>query len=182
MCSRFAALWLAGEVVWRIAAPSIARAEIRGIESLYIEAMMNCWRMDLAFFQNNFAGSLTKRALGYAVVLKTSSMCSVSRSYRICCRCYSSPSCCGAIRRCLIVVLLGMLIITCMLVAPRFVDAPSGRYPRSRVEVLAGHLADSIANAKPFAPLRAESDEARIHTRNVNDFGAKTCVHGITRI
>src|SRR6267154_3907151 len=35
----FAGLWLAGEAMWRLAAPFIARAEIRGIESLYVEAM-----------------------------------------------------------------------------------------------------------------------------------------------
>src|SRR6185436_21061841 len=62
----FAGLWLAGEAVWRVAAPFIARAEIRGIESLYVEAMDELLAKDLAFFQNNYAGSLTKRALGYA--------------------------------------------------------------------------------------------------------------------
>src|SRR5262249_42041148 len=62
----FTAVWLAGEVVWRIAAPLIARAEIRGIESLYLEAMDELLAKDLAFFQDNYAGSLTKKALGYA--------------------------------------------------------------------------------------------------------------------
>src|SRR5262245_35196514 len=62
----FAGVWLTGEVVWRIAAPLIARSEIRGIESLYLEAMDELLAKDLAFFQNNYAGSLTKRALGYA--------------------------------------------------------------------------------------------------------------------
>src|SRR5215813_14621495 len=62
----FTGVWLSGEVVWRIAAPLIARAEIRGIESLYLEAMDELLAKDLAFFQDNYAGSLTKRALGYA--------------------------------------------------------------------------------------------------------------------
>src|SRR5262249_61734819 len=62
----FTAVWLSGEVVWRIAAPLIARAEIRGIESLYLEAMDELLAKDLAFFQDNYAGSLTKKALGYA--------------------------------------------------------------------------------------------------------------------
>src|SRR5262245_64465692 len=35
----FAGLWLAGEIVWRGAAVLLARAEVRGIEALYIEAM-----------------------------------------------------------------------------------------------------------------------------------------------
>jgi ATP-binding cassette subfamily B protein len=40
--------------------------------------------------------------------------------------------------------------------------------------VLAGHLADSIANAETVRAFAREPDEARIHTRNVADFGAKT--------
>ena len=62
----FAALWFAGEVVWRGAEALIARAEIRGIEALYVEAMDELLAKDLAFFHDNFAGSLTKRTLGYA--------------------------------------------------------------------------------------------------------------------
>ena len=171
----FAALWLAGEVVWRLAAPCIARAEIRGIESLYIEAMDELLAKDLAFFQNNFAGSLTKRALGYArrfedifdvlcfqVIPNLLPLLFVSVVlWRY------SPL--------LIVVLLGMLILTCVLIAPRI------RRRRRLVDireaasnVLAGHLADSIANAETVRAFAREPDEARIHTRNVTDFGAKT--------
>ena len=62
----FTALWFAGEAVWRVAEALIARAEIGGIESLYIEAMDELLAKDLAFFHDNFAGSLTKRTLGYA--------------------------------------------------------------------------------------------------------------------
>src|SRR5688572_12993166 len=62
----FAALWIAGETVWRVAEALIARAEIRGIESLYIEAMDELLAKDLAFFHDNFAGSLTKKTLGFA--------------------------------------------------------------------------------------------------------------------
>src|SRR5262249_5009684 len=62
----FAALWLGGEVIWRIAALVMSRVEVRAMEALYVEAMDELLRRDLAFFHDNFAGSLTKRALGYA--------------------------------------------------------------------------------------------------------------------
>src|SRR5205814_9339664 len=62
----FAGLWLAGEDLWRTAAFFLARTEIRGLEALYIEAMQELLAKDLSFFHNNYAGSLTKRALGYA--------------------------------------------------------------------------------------------------------------------
>src|SRR5262249_36283713 len=62
----FAGVWLAGEAVWRVAGFLLARAEIRGLEELYIEAMDELLAKDLSFFHDNYAGSLTKRALGYA--------------------------------------------------------------------------------------------------------------------
>src|SRR5688572_25203018 len=53
----FTALWFAGEIVWRGAEALIARAEVRGMESLYVEAMEELLAKDLAFFHDNFAGS-----------------------------------------------------------------------------------------------------------------------------
>jgi ATP-binding cassette subfamily B protein len=62
----FVALWASGQVAWRLAVALIARVEICGLEALYIEAMNELLAKDLAFFHNNYAGSLTKRALGFA--------------------------------------------------------------------------------------------------------------------
>jgi ATP-binding cassette subfamily B protein len=171
----FAGLWLAGEAIWRIAAPCIARAEIRGIEALYVEAMNELLAKDLAFFQNNYAGSLTKRALAYArrfedifdvfcfqVVPNLMPLAFVSVvlwKY--------SPM--------LIVVLVSMLTMTCFIIIPRI------RRRRQLVDiresasnVLAGHLADSIANAETVRAFARETHEAGIHARNVADFGRKT--------
>jgi ATP-binding cassette subfamily B protein len=171
----FTGVWLAGEVVWRIAAPLIARSEIRGIESLYLEAMDELLAKDLAFFQNNYAGSLTKRALGYArrfedvfdvlcfqVLPNLIPIIFVS----IVLWKYSAL---------LVLVLVGMMTLTCILIIPRI------RRRRRLVDlreaasnVLAGHLADSISNAETVRAFARESEEARIHEQNVADFGAKT--------
>ena len=62
----FAGLWIAGQIMWRVAVALIIRAEIRALEALYVEAMDELLAKDLAFFQDNYAGSLTKRALGFA--------------------------------------------------------------------------------------------------------------------
>jgi ATP-binding cassette, subfamily B, bacterial len=171
----FAGLWLTGEVIWRIAVVLMARAEIRGMEALYIEAMDELLAKDLAFFQDNYAGSLTKRALGYArrfedvfdvmcfqVVANALPLVFVTVvlwSY--------SPL--------LIVVLLGMLGATFSLIFPlirrrqRLVDIREVASNK-----LAGHVADSIANAETVRAFAREPDEARIHARNVGDYGAKT--------
>src|SRR3954467_4480283 len=171
----FTALWFAGEVVWRGAEALIARAEIRGIEALYVEAMDELLAKDLAFFHDNFAGSLTKRALGYArrfedvfdvfafqVIAKI-----VPLGFVTVVLWRYSPL--------LIVVLLGMLSITVALAVPRI------RRRRKLVDereaasnVLAGHVADSISNAEAVRAFAREREEAAIHADNVRDFGKKT--------
>ena len=171
----FAGLWLAGEIIWRVAVVLLARAEIRGMEALYIEAMDELLAKDLAFFHDNFAGSLTKRALGYArrfedvmdvmsfqVIANVIPLAFVSVvlwSY--------SPL--------LILTLLGMLGLTFAMIYPlilrrrRLVDLREAASNR-----LAGHLADSIANAEAVRAFARERHEATIHARNVGDYGAKT--------
>ncbi len=171
----FATLWLCGQIAWRIAIVLIARVEIRGMEGLYIEAMDELLRKDLAFFQDNYAGSLTKRALGYArrfedvfdvlsfqvapTLLPLAFVGTVLWTY--------SPW--------LIVLLLVMLATTLVMVLPlirrrrRLVDIRE-----AASNVLAGHVADSITNAEAVRAFARESDEARIHAGNVGDYASKT--------
>src|SRR5262245_32110696 len=58
--------WLVGEIVWRVSGLLLSRAEVYGMEALYIEAMDELAAKHVGFFHENFAGSLTKKALGYA--------------------------------------------------------------------------------------------------------------------
>ncbi len=170
----FAGLWLAGQVMWRIAVACIARVESRGIGTLAVEAMDELLAKDLAFFQNNYAGSLTKRALGYArrfedvfdvlsfqvasTMLPLAFVSVVLWSY--------SPW--------LIVVLLGMLSVTLVMVVPlikrrrALVDLRE-----SASNVVAGHVADSITNAEAVRAFAREADEARMHAVNVGDHMTK---------
>ena len=171
----FAGLWLAGQITWRIAIALMIRAEIRGMEALYIEAMDELLAKDLSFFHHNFAGSLTKRALGYArrfedvfdvlsfqvagSVLPLGFVSVVLWAY--------SPW--------LVVLLVSMLAATLGMVVPlirrrrRLVDVRE-----AASNTLAGHVADSIANAEAVRAFAREPDEARIHARNVRDYGSKT--------
>src|SRR3989475_8674485 len=75
----------------------------------------------------------------------------------------------------LILTLVAMLAATFALVAPRI------RRRRRLVDIreaasnkLAGHVADSIANAEAVRAFAREPEEAGIHRSNVLDFGAKT--------
>ena len=171
----FAGLWMTGEIIWRIAFVLISRAEVRGIEALYIEAMDELLAKDLAFFQDNYAGSLTKRALGYARrfedVFDVMAFQVIANAIPLVFVTFVlwtySPL--------LIVTLLGMLAVTFAMVFPfilrrrQLVDVREAASNR-----LAGHVADSIANAEAVRAFAREPEEAAIHARNVGDYGAKT--------
>ncbi|HKT82073.1 MAG TPA: ABC transporter ATP-binding protein [Vicinamibacterales bacterium] len=171
----FAALWLVGEMVWRVGVHFIMRAEIQGMEALYIEAMDELLAKDLTFFQNNYAGSLTKRALGYARrfedvfdVFAFSVFANLVPLVFV-----------GVIlwrySPLLVISLVVLLAATCGLVLPfirrrqRLVDARE-----AASNVLAGHVADSIANAEAVRAFAREPEEAAIHAKNVRDYGKKT--------
>ncbi len=171
----FAGLWLGSQILWRAAVACLARIEINGLQALYLDAMNELLAKDLSFFQNNYAGSLTKRALGYArrfedvfdvmafqlapTLLPLVFVSAVLSTYSIW----------------LVVGLIAMLAATLVMVIPLI------RRRRALVELreqasntLAGHLADSITNAEAVRAFAREDDEARIHADNVGDYGRKT--------
>jgi len=171
----FAGVWLAGEVIWRVAGFLIARAEIRGLEELYIEAMDELLAKDLSFFHDNYTGSLTKRALGYA--RRFEDVFDVM-SFQVLANVLPLGFVAFVLWRhspWLILALVGMLVVTFVLIWPRI------RRRRKLVDIreaastrLAGHVADSISNAEAVRAFARESEEKRIHTENVEDFGSKT--------
>ena len=170
----FAGLWGAGQLAWRAAVALMIRTEIRGMEALYVEAMDELLAKDLAFFHDNYAGSLTKRALGYArrfedvfdvlcfqistTVFPMVFVGVVLWSY--------SPW--------LIVTLVGMLSATLAMMLPLIRRRSRLVHVREAASnTLSGHVADSILNAEVVRAFAREPQEAEIHARNVKDYGAK---------
>jgi ATP-binding cassette subfamily B protein len=166
--------WLAGEMIWRLAGYLIARLEYHAIGALHIEAMDELSAKDVGFFHDNFAGSLTKRALGYARRFEdVFDICSFSiggqllpLTFAVVVLAQFSPW--------LIVALLSMLVITFLLVRPLL--RRRHRLVQIREEAsnaLAGHVADSITNAETVRAFAREREEAAIHSGNVADFTTK---------
>ncbi len=60
-----AGIWTLGEILWRIAFLCLDATDANGMKNLYVQAMDRLLEKDVTFFSNNFAGSLTKKALGY---------------------------------------------------------------------------------------------------------------------
>lgn len=170
----FLGLWVIGQLLWRIGIALIIRLEVRALQQLYVSSMDELLAKDLAFFQNNYAGSLTKRALGFA--RRFEDVFDVL-TFQI------APSLLPLVfvsvvlwrySGWLIVSLLAMLSLTIGMVLPLI------RRGQSLVDVreaasnaLAGHVADSISNAEVVRAFAREADERDIHARNVGDYSAK---------
>jgi ATP-binding cassette subfamily B protein len=170
----FAGLWLAGQAAWRLAVAMIIRAEIRALEALYVEAMDELLAKDLAFFQDNYAGSLTKRALGFARrfedVFDVASL-QISASFL---PLVFAGAVLWSYSPWLVAVLVAMLTATCVMVVPLIRRRKTLVGLREAASnVMAGHLADSISNAETVRAFAREAEEARIHATNVSDFGRK---------
>lgn len=61
----FGLAWLTGEILWRIAFFFMAKFEAKVIFRLYSETLSTLLTKDISFFNNRFAGSITKNVLAY---------------------------------------------------------------------------------------------------------------------
>jgi ATP-binding cassette subfamily B protein len=166
--------WLGGEGIWRLAGLVVSRLEARAIRALYIEAMDDLFAKDAGFFHNNFAGSLTKRALGYA--RRFEDVFDVF-AFSICGNLFPLVFAIVVLSRFsgwLIVVLISMLVFAFLCLRPLIRRRHQLVHVREEASnVLAGHVADSITNAETVRAFAREPEEAAIHARNVEDFTAK---------
>jgi ATP-binding cassette subfamily B protein len=169
-----AVAWLGGEAVWRVAGWLLSRVEYHAITALHIEAMDELFKKDVGFFHNNFAGSLTKRALGYARrfedVFDVFSFSILGNVFPLAFAMIVLAQFSGW----LIVVLVSMLVISFLCLRPLIRRRHQLVQIREQASnTLAGHVADSITNAETVRAFAREPEEAAIHARNVHDFTAK---------
>jgi ATP-binding cassette subfamily B protein len=170
----FAAVWLAGEVAWRIGLFFMIRSESRGIERLYNQAMVYLFEKDLAFFHNNFAGSLTKKVNGYSRKyedLVDTMMFNIAAEYLpvpfvIIVLWHFSPW--------LVLVLFGMLTLTALVVYPlikRRQKIVAARETASNTAT--GYVADMIGNIDTIKAYAHENFELKNHHQKVRSYVTK---------
>lgn len=168
------AAWLLGEMIWRLAFFFEAKAVANAMRNLYETAMERVLEKDIDFFNNTFAGSLTKNVGSYA------------RNYE---RFYGtiafniSPNLIPIIFASVVLsfyspylslLLVGMLVLIFIAVTPLI------RRRRRLVALreasstyLTGHVADVIGNAHAVRSFANETNELKTHSRNVDDFIGK---------
>ncbi len=166
--------WFFGEILWRIAYRLEAVNCSRGIQALYENAMEELLAKDIDFFNDNFAGSLTKNVGAYA------------RNYE---RFYGTLAfeiAPNAIPILFAAILLATyspyisLVLVGMLVFGFFVAIPFIKERRRLVKIrekasthLTGHVADVIGNASAVRSFAQEIEELQTHKHNVKDFVTK---------
>src|SRR5262249_19138829 len=136
--------------------------------------MDDLFAKDAGFFQDNFAGSLTKRALGYARrfedVFDVFAFSILGNLFPLVFALVVLAQFSGW----LIVVLVAMIAVAFVCMRPLMVRRQRLVQIREQASnTLAGHVADSIANAETIRAFAREREEAAIHAHNVGDFTKK---------
>lgn len=167
----FAGVWLLGEIVWRVALYFVIRAEIRGMKNLYESAIDTLLHKDISFFHNNFAGSLTKKALGYGRNFEgfmDTLMFGVSTNVlpvifaTVILFHYSAW---------LGIALIGLLVPTMLIILPLIRRRRKLVAIReSASNVMAGHVADIISNMDAVQSFAHHEHEAAHHRKYVGDY------------
>ncbi|MEU7914721.1 ABC transporter ATP-binding protein [Microbispora bryophytorum] len=157
----FGAMLLAGEALWRVGLHFLNRADARGIERLGVVGMDDLLAKDTAFFHDNFAGSLTKRVIGFSSRFEDfADTLTFSIVAKVVPLAFASVVL-WRYHPLLVLVLVGLIIVTGFLVAPliRRRQALVDRREAARV-LVSGHVADVLANMDTVRAFAAEEREA----------------------
>ncbi|QYC41037.1 Putative multidrug export ATP-binding/permease protein [Nonomuraea coxensis DSM 45129] len=168
----FAGMLLAGEVLWRVGLHFLNRTDARGIERLGVVGMDELLAKDAAFFHNNFAGSLTKRVLGFSSRFEEfADTLTFSIMAKVVPLGFASVVL-WQYHPLLVLVLVGLILVTGFLVAPliRRRQALVDRREAAKV-LVSGHVADVLANMDTVRAFAAEDREAAEHRARVAEQG-----------
>ncbi|HEY8547945.1 MAG TPA: ABC transporter transmembrane domain-containing protein, partial [Acidimicrobiales bacterium] len=164
----FAGAWLFGELLWRLGIHLLIRADARGVATLQRRGMDALFEQDLAFFHDDFAGSLTKKVVNYGasyeafmdtLAFNVSSNV-VPMGFAGVVLWHYSPW--------LVVALVGMVAVTGAAVLPlifrrqALVDAREAASNH-----VAAHVADTLTNMDAVRLFAREDEESATHARNV---------------
>jgi ATP-binding cassette, subfamily B, bacterial len=168
----FAGVHLLSEALWRVGIYCLNRTSARGTEHLYVLGMNELLAKDVAFFHDNFAGSLTKRVLSFAVRFDEAV---VTVTFAVVASIVSllfASMILWTYDPMLVVVLVGLIVLTGVFIAPlvrrrqALVDEREAAYAR-----VSGHVADSLTNMETVRAFAAEEREAAEHRTRVAEQG-----------
>ncbi len=163
--------WLFGEIIWRIGFLLQSRAAKHSIENLYTNALQQLLKQDTAFFNENFAGSLTRRAMGYGrnfeMFYDTLAFSVFGGTIPL----IFALVILWAISPLLVFVLLGIIVLTILIIAP--IIRARQKLVRERElagTTMTGHVADVIGNISAVQSYAHEAEEQARHTGYVKTY------------
>lgn len=170
----FGGVMLLGELLWRVAFIFLARLESKSIRMLYNHAMQELIYRDISFFHDNFAGSLTKKTIGFARNFEPftdtitfsvfSSIIPVAFASFVLWQ--YSPW--------LVLGLLGMILLILSIIAPLVVKRQKlVKIREVASNAMAGHIADIIGNIDAVQAYANEKTELKTHKSFVADYITK---------
>lgn len=170
----FAALWLFGELLWRIGLHFLIKLVTQGFSNLGLLAFRRLTMRDYEFYADNFVGSLTKKALAFSrsfeIFTDTLNFNIVSNiipmlfGFVVLWR--YSPW----IPLLLIVALLTVVLVTLPIIRRRSRLVALRHDASSRV---AARLSDSMTNILAIKSFAKEKEERRVFGNYVDDFSLK---------
>lgn len=171
----FAGSWLGGEILWRIAIHCLVRAEVRGMNNLYVYALDVLLDKDLGFFHDNFAGSLTKKTIGYARNFEAFMDQLLFGVFTNVIPLFFGAFILYTYSPWLAIALIGFLVVATLIVIPLIKRRRKLVDVREKASnVMAGHIADVIGNMDAVQSYAHESFEAKRHRHFVKDYMEKT--------
>lgn len=156
--------WLLGEIIWRVALLTLNVTDARGMQNLYNIALQELLRKDIAFFNDNFAGSLTKKVSGfsrnYEAFMDTLSFAVFGSLLPL----IFASVVLWSYSPWLVLMLVGMIGLTLLLILPlirRRQKLTADREAKSNL--VAGHVADVIGNIPTVQAYGREVEELVTH-------------------
>lgn len=163
--------WLFGEALWRIAFLCLDFSDARSMRDLYNQAMRELMRKDMAFFNDNFAGALTKKTIGYAKNIEgftdTIAFNIVGKLLPL----LFASVILWTIQPILVVVLIGMIVIALACAIPFIKRRQKLTRKREALSnTVAGHIADVIGNVSAVQAFGHEIEEQQRHEQYVHEY------------
>ncbi len=167
----FGGVWLFGEGLWRVAFWCLAHGEAKALRNLYVYALDELSKKDIGFFHNNFAGSLTKKALSYSKSFENFFDTFTFNVAANVLPLFFGSYILWRFSPWLVLVLIGSIATTLVLLIPlinkrkKLVDARE-----TANNAMAGHVADVIGNMDAVQAFAHRDHEQKRHERNVASY------------
>ncbi len=167
----FGLAWLTGEILWRIAFFLMAKFESGVINRLYNETLETLLKKDISFFNDRFAGSITKNVLAYGrrfeSYFDTLTFGVISQVgpaiFGLIVLAFISPI--------LAIVLIAITVVVFVMVRPLIRRRSKlVKIREDKQAVLSGHVSDVVSNIAAVKAYAAEERELALHKKHAEDF------------